>query len=58
MVGTIDEGKLPIPIQDYVEAVTVCMQFNSFKLEDEEYLLSTLVWRWGHPQPSGCVLIS
>ena len=37
VVGTMDEEELPLPQQDYIDIVTLCMRFNVFNFEDEEY---------------------
>ena len=33
----IDDRQLPLPRQDYLEMVEMCLKFNVFMLEDHEY---------------------
>ena len=37
VVDQIDEDELPLPKHDYIDAVTLCMRFNGFTFEGEEY---------------------
>ena len=37
VVESMNENELPLPKQDYIEAVALCMRFNGFRFEDKEY---------------------
>ena len=39
-VNNIDERSLPLPKAQYMELVTLCMQFNTFTFGDTEYVQS------------------